>query len=127
MAHESMPMLSTGPDAAAARRPDEQLTVDPLDVPAQRPVVVTDTAVGEAVHLLEPELVGPDLGHHHASRGGAEVEGDAASHRRKAAATPASTGMCSPVVCVMFGPHSAKTALAQCSGSTSRLSSVRWA
>ena len=48
-------------------------------------------------------------------------------HRRKAAATPASTGTCRPVVWVMSGPHSAKTALATCSGSTSRLSRVRWA
>lgn len=45
--------------------------------------------------------------------------------RRKAAATPASTGMCSPVVCERSPPVSAKTALATCSGSTSRFSSVR--
>ena len=49
------------------------------------------------------------------------------SHRRNAAATPASTGTCSPVVWVRSGPQRAKTALAQCSGSTSRLRRVRWA
>ena len=47
--------------------------------------------------------------------------------RRKAAATPASTGMCMPVVCDRSPPVSANTAAATCSGSTSRLSNVRCA
>ena len=48
-------------------------------------------------------------------------------HRRKAAATPASTGMCSPVVWLRSPPVRAKTAAATCSGRTSCLSSVRCA
>ena len=48
-------------------------------------------------------------------------------HRRKAAATPESTGMCSPVVCDRSPPMSANTAAATCSGRTSLLSRVRWA
>ena len=54
------------------------------------------------------------------------VGGDSA-HRRNAAATPESTGMCSPVVCARSPPASTKTAAATCSGSTSFWSSVRWA
>ena len=50
-----------------------------------------------------------------------------ARQRRNAAATPASTGMCRPVVWVSSPPVSANTALATCSGSTSRLRRVRWA
>ncbi len=49
------------------------------------------------------------------------------AQRRKAAATPASTGMCRPVVWDSSPPVSASTAAATCSGSTSRLSRVRWA
>src|SRR5690606_28336903 len=47
--------------------------------------------------------------------------------RRNAAATPASTGTCNPVVWLSSPAVSARTALATCSGRTSRLSSVRWA
>ena len=46
---------------------------------------------------------------------------------KKAAATPASTGMSRPVVSDRSPAHSAATAAATCSGSTSRLSSVRCA
>ena len=53
--------------------------------------------------------------------------GVARRHRRNAAATPESTGTCRPVVCTRSGPVRAKTAAATCSGSTSRLSRVRWA
>ena len=52
------------------------------------------------------------------------LDGD---QRRKAAATPASTGMCNPVVWERSPPVRAKTAAATCSGSTSRLRIVRWA
>ncbi len=93
--------------------------------------------VGEAVHLgeLQHVRVDADPRDHHATGGGAEVDGHdpdgpgptRRAHRRKAAATPASTGTCSPVVWVMSGPQSTKTALAMCSGSTSRLRMVRWA
>ena len=50
-----------------------------------------------------------------------------APQRRNAAATPASTGMCSPVVWERSPPTSANTAPATCSGRTSFFSSVRWA
>ena len=49
------------------------------------------------------------------------------AHRRNAAATPASTGTCRPVVCERSPAVSANTALATFSGSTSRFSRVRWA
>ena len=50
---------------------------------------------------------------------------DGRGHRRNAAATPESTGTCSPVVWLSSGPVSAATALATCSGSTSSPSRVR--
>src|SRR5699024_179696 len=50
-----------------------------------------------------------------------------AAHRRNAAATPASTGTCRPVVWVRSPAVSANTALATVAGNTSRLSRVRWA
>ena len=49
------------------------------------------------------------------------------AHRRNAAATPASTGMWSPVVWLRSLVHSTNTAFATFSGSTSRFSSVRCA
>ncbi len=63
---------------------------------------------------------------------GAEVDGGEdpcghSSQRRNAAATPASTGTCRPVVWLNASDVIATTALATCSGSTSRFSSVRWA
>ena len=65
----------------------------------------------------------------HAGRRGVEALEQRAigRHRRNAAATPASTGMCRPVVWDSSPPVRANTAAATCSGSTSRLSSVRWA
>ena len=48
-------------------------------------------------------------------------------HRRKAAATPESTGMCRPVVRLSSGPVSTYTASATFSGTTSRLRIVRFA
>ena len=88
--------------------------------------------VGEPVHLGQVERARPDPAEHDPAAGRAQVDrGDRPStrraHRRNAAATPASTGMCRPVVCDRSPPVSAKTALATCSGSTSRLSRVRWA
>ena len=84
-----------------------------------------------------------DGAHHHAAAGRPEVDrghaqrsvpGLGAVHlssrpaqRRKPAATPASTGMCRPVVCDSSPDVSTNTALATCSGSTSRLRIVRWA
>ena len=60
-----------------------------------------------------------------------DVDGSEDPHgdvqRRNAAATPASTGTWSPVVWLNSSDVIAATALATCSGSTSRLSSVRCA
>ena len=73
-----------------------------------------------------PAPIAPD---DHAPAGRAEVDGGERprGHRRNAAATPASTGMCSPVVWLRSPPVRAKTAAATCSGRTSCLSSVRCA
>ncbi len=59
-----------------------------------------DRVVREAVDLGKLELVGCDPADHHPAARRAEIDGGAepASHRRNAAATPASTGMCRPVV-----------------------------
>ena len=93
------------------------------------PVGQPDRLVREAVDLGQLELVGADPPDHHPAARRAEIDGrdEPAGHRRKAAATPASTGMCSPVVWLRSPPVRAKTAAATCSGRTSRLSSVRCA
>ena len=99
----------------------------------------SDRFVREAADPAQREEVRPDLADHDSAAGRPEVDRDdrggfASWHclghrryRRNAAATPASTGMCRPVVWTRSGPTSANTALATWSGSTSRLSSVRWA
>ena len=96
--------------------------------PAQ-PGARRDRAVGEAMDLLEAQLVRPDMTDDDATARGPQVDGGdrAAGHRRNAAATPASTGMCRPVVWDRSPPTNAKTAAATCSGKTSRLRIVRWA
>ena len=116
----------------------QHLAVDAEHVPEQA-VAHAHTAVGEAVHLLQVQRAGADRAGHDPAAGRAQVDrGDAQrrarrpgatspGHRRKAAATPASTGTCRPVVCVISGPQSTKTALAMWEGSTSRLRIVRWA
>ena len=111
----------------------EDLAVEPDDVPVQG-VADAHRAVAEAVHLGELETCRPAHPRPDDPPGrGAEVDGgdgDAVggrAHRRKAAATPASTGMCRPVVCDRSAEQSTKTALATFSGSTSRLRRVRWA
>ena len=88
-----------------------------------------DRLVGEAMDLGQLELVGSHPADHHATARGAKIDGrdEPAGHRRKAAATPASTGMCNPVVWLRSPPVRANTAAATCSGRTSRLSSVRCA
>ena len=72
-------------------------------------------------------LAGADGAGHHPAPGGAEVDRGDGGHRKNAAATPASTGMCSPVVRDSSPAVSTNTAAATCSGRTSRLSSVRCA
>ena len=67
-----------------------------------------DRLVGEPVDDLDVEPVRSDPAEDDAAAGGAEVDGRDGTaglspglvvvHRRNAAATPASTGMCSPVV-----------------------------
>ena len=94
-----------------------------------QPVGQPDRVVREAVHLVELESTGPGDAHHHPTGGGTQVDRDdgPAGHRRKAAATPESTGTWTPVETERSPPTSAKTASATCSGRTSRLSSVRLA
>ena len=85
--------------------------------------------VREPMDLGQLELTRAYPTNHDAPARRTEVDGrdEPAGHLRKAAATPASTGMWSPVVWLRSPPVSAKTAAATCSGSTSRFSSVRWA
>ncbi len=112
-------------------QPVQHTGVQREDVPAQ-PLGRADGPVREAVRLGQLQPVGADAADHDAPAGRAEVDrrvrpGVPGPHRRNAAATPASTGTCRPVVWVRSPPVSANTAFATCSGSTSRLSSVRWA
>ncbi|CAM5435401.1 hypothetical protein SANTM175S_10632 [Streptomyces antimycoticus] len=109
--------------------------------------------VGEAVCLVEGQPFGGDLTDDDAAAGRTEVYGgeavlfgghvdlvvggvrgrllwcvrgpSRACQRRNAAATPASTGMCRPVVWVRSPPTSVKTAFATWVGSTSRFRRVR--
>ena len=121
------------------RSPSRTPVVQGQDVPVQ-PSRQPHRPVGEAVRLVRSSVSGADPADHDPAAGRAEVDGGAtyraasvaatrsrARQRRNAAATPASTGMCRPVVWVRSPPVSAKTAFATCSGSTSRLSRVRWA
>ncbi len=91
-----------------------------------------DRDVRKAVHEPERQPVGRAAPGNHAATRSTKVDGSdggaaAARHRRNAAAIPASTGTCSPVVCDRSPAVSANTAAATCSGSTSRLSRVRCA
>ena len=95
------------------------------DVPVQA-VLGAHRFVGEPRGGGQPQRVGTHLADHHPAAGGAQVDGRE-PHRRNAAATPESTGMCRPVVRESSGEQSTNTAWAQCSGSTSCLSRVRWA
>lgn len=102
-----------------------------LDVPAQMAAAL-DHAVGEPVDQFEPDGLPFDKASHHPPARRAEVDrGDDPSrhrpYRRKAAATPESTGTIRPVVWENSEEASTATALATCSGSTSRWSSVRLA
>ena len=103
-------MLASGPGSRhRGRSPAERLRVAGRDVPVQ-PVGRAHRVVGEPGDRLEREPVRADLAEHHPAAGGAEVDrGDGdrliGATCRNAAATPASTGMCSPVVWVRSGPH----------------------
>nr|BFF15039.1 hypothetical protein GCM10025699_63420 [Microbacterium flavescens] len=59
-----------------------------------------DRVVREPGDVPQPDAVAVGPAEHDPAARRAEVDGrDRPAHRRKAAATPASTGMCSPVVC----------------------------
>src|SRR5665213_1170249 len=104
-------------------QPGKDRAVQLVDVPVQ-PVRGLNRSVREPQHVVQPQLLGTDVTEHDAAAGRAEIDRrDYPRHyRRKAAATPASTGMCSPVVWLRSDVHSTKTAFATFSGSTSRLS-----
>ena len=95
-----------------------------------------DRCVGEPGHLLGPQPGSVEGPGDHPSAGGTQVDRrvhghrprpSPGAHRRKAAATPLSTGTWSPVVCDSSPAVSANTALATCSGNTSLPRMVRLA
>ena len=88
-----------------------------------------DGFVRETVDLYQLQCLRGDSSDHDPAARRAEIDGrdEPGGHRRKAAATPASTGMWSPVVWLRSPPVRAKTAAATCSGRTSRFNSVRCA
>ena len=114
----------------------EHLGEEGVEVPAEAAVDLHH-AVGEAVDHFELHFAFCDPAQDDPAGRGADVDGgehlaavdtlNLPAHRRKAAATPASTGMCRPVVWDSSLPVSTAAALATCSGRTSRLSRVRWA
>ena len=100
---------------------DQDLLVESSQVPAQMAVGFLG-AVGKTVHDVELDTVVGPATRHHPTAGCADVDraehhlspepvegvrSRRASHRRKAAATPASTGMCRPVVWDSSPPVSA--------------------
>ena len=121
-----------------------------IEIPAQV-TAAPDQTVLEAVRRDQLEATVVDHAEHDPARGGTEIDRrdceraagagagagavvrswaggrDGAAHRRNAAATPASTGTCRPVVCERSPEVRANTAFATFSGSTSCPSSVRWA
>ncbi len=108
------------------------LSVQFHHVPVQRlPVVLVqgDGSVREARHRCHPDTAAVDVTDDDSAARRAEVDRSDTprTHRRKAAATPASTGMCRPVVCEKSDVQIAYTAFATFSGTTSRLSIVRCA
>src|SRR4029079_9970971 len=107
-------------------QPGQDVGVKAEHVPVE-PVRQSYRAVAEPVDLGQREVLPPDLADDHTCDRRPEVDRGQRDHRRNAAATPESTGMCSPVVCARSPAVSAKTAAATCSGSTSCPSSVRLA
>ncbi|BAS12238.1 hypothetical protein AHiyo8_05410 [Arthrobacter sp. Hiyo8] len=132
------PLPACGGRFGGRRKSREHLTEQGVEVPVESAVELHD-AVGETVHRFQRDRfsgrgAAGDPAEHDAPRGRSDIDGgeNAAGtglsvHRRKAAATPASTGMCRPVVCESSLLVSTAAALATCSGRTSRLSRVRWA
>src|SRR5215203_4024854 len=124
------------PDAGKVRLGTDRLAqrvqgvpVELEDVPVQA-IGYSHRFVGKSVDLRQGQYLGADLAEHHPAAGCPKVNRrhpSGTGHRRKAAATPASTGMCRPVVWLRSAEQSTKTALATFSGSTSRLSRVRCA
>ena len=84
--------------------------------------------VGESMRFLETDPASADDTGDNAPSGRTDVDrGERRRHRRNAAATPESTGMCMPAAGDSSPAVRTTTAAATCSGSTSRLSSVRLA
>ena len=106
------------------------MAVQPGEIPSKSPFVF-DGTVGEAFDLSQSDVVTLDDAGDDPSARGSEVDRgeDPRSHRqrKKAAATPASTGTSNPVVWLNSSEVSAAMVAATCSGNTSRLSSVRCA
>ena len=121
--------LAAGLGEAAA-----DVVKQPGQVPVHRGALAIpqiDRFVGEPGQRPDVQGARTDRGEHDPAAGRPEVDrgevAGAARHRRNAAATPASTGTCRPVVWEKSDVHNANAALAMFSGSTSRLSRVRWA
>ncbi len=118
--------------AECLRKATARVVEQPGQVPVHRGALAipqVDRIVGEPGHWSDVQCLRTDRGEHDPSAGGTEVHrgetAGAAGHRRNAAATPASTGTCRPVVCEKSEVHSTNAALAMFSGRTSRLSNVR--
>lgn len=113
---------------ACAGQPVQGSAVEREQIPVQT-VGQPDRAVRKPERLREPQPTGSDLPDDDTTAGRTEVDRsvEGGAHRRKAAATPPSTGMCSPVVSDSSPPTSAKTAAAMCSGNTSFFRIVRCA
>ena len=122
------PVHATIPKRMQSPQPDQDVLVEPEHVPVEA-VGQPDRAVAEPVRLVQLQPAVADPAEHHPAAGRPQIDRGQreVGHRRNAAATPESTGMCSPVVCERLPPVSANTASAMCSGSTSRPSRVRLA
>ena len=102
-----------------------------LDIPTPL-APAQDRAIAEPGDLSQPRHASTDFSDDHPTTTGPDIHRsytwhDSIPQRRKAAATPESTGISVPVVRENSSETSAVTAIAMCSGRTSRLSRVRWA
>ena len=99
------------------------------DIPGPAPAGM-NRSVGKPAHLGQGWHPGREIGQDDAATPRADVDGRYPSHggyRMNAAATPESTGMIRPVVRENSSETIAATAVAMCSGRTSRLRMVRCA
>src|SRR5215207_379689 len=103
-AHQSViDRPGTDADAGQVRLGADCLAQSNKDVPVQLQDVPMQTVrdayriVGKAMHRLNAELIWAEVAEHHPATRGTKINRSHPSgttHRRKAAATPASTGMC---------------------------------